>query len=169
MTKIFGLLTIFAFVLTSCTGDTGPVGPPGADGEKASTFEESVNFTYDANGNFWTSPPLEYNVPDDGAVFLVYFFQTSNNTFTPMPVSFFDDQGEFQYIFDHDSNSVQLSIIGDSDLSGLDDASTKNVRVRVAIIPGDLIAQFNNSDFSNYKALMNSLDIKESDVQHLNR
>ena len=66
------------------------------------------------------------------------------------------------YDFDYVSGTALLSIIGDSDLSTLDDFYTTGVPIRIAFIPSDLIAQFDETP--SMSELMTTLEIGENDV-----
>ena len=167
MKKITFILSLFAVVLTSCSGSDGRDGLDGLDAPKPTVFEDRANYTYDANTNSWTSQLFTFNGSEAGDIYLAYISLNNDNLFTNMPTSIFDDQGEFQYVFDHDFDTVEMQIIGDSDLSGLDNASTKNGKVRIAIIPADLAKAFNKDDFANYDSLMAALNVQESDIQKI--
>ncbi|MEH6406507.1 MAG: hypothetical protein V7767_04435 [Leeuwenhoekiella sp.] len=172
MKKILILFSLCAISFISCTGDAGPQGPAGFDGvdgqdgsdaAMANVFGETANFVYDADSNTWSSEIFDYNGTVDGDIFLVYL-SLGDGLWTPMPASYFDDQGEFQYVFDHDVTTVQVSIIADSDLSTLGTDYIANIPIRVAIIPAILAKDFTDNT-SNLEALMSALDIKESDVK----
>ena len=166
MKKIFGLIMIFAIVLTSCDGEDGR---DGMDAPLPNVFEENVTFTYNADDNNWVSAVLDYNGTFDGDVFLVYLQQAGTNVFVPLPFTIYDDQGEFQYQFNHNANSVQLSIEGDGDISNLAVNRTDNLLVRVAILPAALAQDFGPEDLANYSTMMKAIDASESDIQFLNR
>lgn len=159
------LITLF---FLSCEG---PQGPPGFDGEDGSdapiplVFEENVNFTYIVEDNVWVGDVLSYNNIIDGDIFLV-FISLSDNLYTPLPASFFDEFGEFQYVFDHDINSVELQIIGDNDLSSLGAFNTQNVPARVAIIPADLISGLSSKDLMSIDKVMSLTGLTSDDIIH---
>ena len=164
MKKLLSLLALFALILTSCEGDPGPPGRDGLNAELPAVYEETANFNFDAEGNIWLSQGFGYNGVLDGDVIIVYL-NLGDGLWTNLPVSYFDEQGEFQYVYDFNyaTGTAVLSIIGDSDLSTLDDFYTSGVPIRIAIIPTDLIAQFNKTP--SLSELMTTLDIKESEVQ----
>ncbi|MEH6656736.1 hypothetical protein [Leeuwenhoekiella marinoflava] len=164
MNKLFTILSIVALGFTACEGDPGPQGPPGLDAEIPAVYEETADFNFDAEGNVWTSQEFGYNGILDGDIIIVYL-NLGDGLWTNLPVSYFDDQGEFQYVYDFDftSGTALLSIIGDSDLSTLDDFYTAGVPIRIAFIPSDLIAQFDKTP--TLSELMTTLDINESEVQ----
>ncbi|WP_442846063.1 hypothetical protein [Leeuwenhoekiella sp. H156] len=167
MKKLLSLLALFAVILTSCTGDPGPPGRDGIDGLDAplpAVYEETANFNYNADGNVWTSQEFGYNGVLDGDIIIVYL-NLGGSIWTNLPASYFDEQGEFQYVYDFDfaSGTALLSIIGDSDLSTLGDSYTAGVSIRIAIIPSELIAQFDKTP--SFSELMTTLDIEESEIQ----
>ncbi len=170
MKKITLVLSLFTLILASCSGSDGRDGIDGLDGldaPKPTVFEDRADYTYNADGNIWVSQLFTFDGSEPGDVYLAYISLNNDGVFTNMPTSIFDDQGEFQYVFDHDFDTVEMQIIGDSDLSGLDAASTTNVQIRIAIIPADLVGSFDQADFANYDSLMSALDIQESDIQTL--
>ncbi|MGB3775425.1 MAG: hypothetical protein WA951_09225 [Leeuwenhoekiella sp.] len=167
MKKIFGILGIFTLVLTGCSGEDGRDGLDGQDAQLPNVFEETVNYEYNADDNNWVSETLGYDGTVNGDIFLVYL-SVGNNVFSPMPISFFDDEGTFQYEFNHDASSVQLTIEGNSDISNLSANRTENKLVRVAIIPAALSQDFSSEDFANFDTLMSKLKLSESDIKHFN-
>lgn len=167
MKKIFGLIGIFALVLTSCSGSDGRDGVDGQDAQLPNVFEETVNYEYNQADNNWISETLTYDGTVNGDIFLVYL-NVGNNVYSPMPISFFDAEGTFQYEFNHDDASVQLTIEGNSDLSNLSTNRTDNKLVRVAIIPAALSQDFSTEDLSNYNTVMSKLNLTEADIKHFN-
>ncbi|BFP42396.1 hypothetical protein FGF1_32410 [Flavobacteriaceae bacterium GF1] len=173
MKKVKILLGIV--VVAIALGCEGPQGPPGRDGvngangadgadaERASVFEQAVTFAYDVDNNLWSSEVLSFGNTSGGDVFLAYV-SLDENLFTSLPASFFDEFGEFQYVFDHDADSVQFQIIGDNDLSDLGVEFTDNIVTRVAIIPGDLVAEFNVNGEMDIISLMKQMNISETDI-----
>lgn len=173
MKKLLTICSIFLLVLTACEGPAGPPGFDGIDGQDGqdaplpSVFEETANYVYNATDNVWTSQVFTYNGPIDGDIFLTYL-EITPGVFTLMPVSFFDEFGEFQYVFDHDLNTVQLQIIGDSDLSTIPTENTQNVSVRIAIIPANLVRGASFENFEDFDTLLFNLNLEEGDIQSLN-
>ena len=167
---LFGIFGIAALLL-SCEGPEGPEGPPGPNGLDApipQVFEEVVTFLYEPDNNLWRSEVLTFQGTANGDIFQV-FISFDAGFYTPLPASVFDEFGEFQYVFDHDVNSVELQIIGDSDLSGLDAASTNNVPIRVAIIPAELRSELVGLETMDFQTLMSTLDLDSSDIQSISR
>ncbi|WP_350287039.1 hypothetical protein [uncultured Croceitalea sp.] len=166
--SFFGI--VFIALAFACEGPQGPSGFDGRDGEDGldapltQVFQETVDFTYDIDNNIWRSNLLTYDGVVNGDVYLVYI-SFENGFYTPLPASVFDEFGEFQYIFDHDVTSVELQIIGDSDLSGLDLASTEGIPVRVVILPAELRAELSNVDVMNFESLMFKTGLDQGDIQ----
>ena len=159
---ILGTALVLFFM--SCEG---PEGPPGLDAELPAVFEENATFSYIAEDNIWVSNLLTFNGTFDGDIFLV-FISLQDGLFTPLPASIFDEFGEFQYVFDYNIDSVELQIIGDSDLSGLDAASTVNIPTRVAIIPAELISEFSATDLLSVDQIMSIGGLSEDDIITVN-
>lgn len=167
MKKIFGLIGIFAFVLTSCSGEDGRDGLDGQDAQLPNVFEETVTYEYNQVDNNWVSETLGYDGTVNGDIFLVYL-NVGGDVYSPMPISFFDEQGTFQYEFNHNASSVQLTIEGNNDLSNLSANRTDNRLVRVAIIPAALAQDFSTEDLSSFNTVMSKLNLSETDIKHFN-
>ena len=58
-------------------------------------------------------------------------------------------------------------IIGDSDLSGLDAASTENILTRVAIIPAELVSEFNAENITSLEQIMSLSGLTNDDIKTL--
>jgi hypothetical protein len=167
MKKIFGLIGIFAVVLTGCSGSDGRDGLDGQSAELPNVFEETVTYEYNQVDNNWVSETLGYDGTVNGDIFLVYL-NIGNEVYSPMPISFFDEEGTFQYEFNHNASSVQLTIEGNNDLSNLSANRTDNKLIRVAIIPAALAQDFSTEDLSNFNTVMSKLNLSESDIKHFN-
>ena len=157
---ILGSALIVLFM--SCEGDQGPPGFDGIDGD-AEVFEQTVNFTFDADTGVWNSEIVSFDGALEGDVYFG-FVSLGDGLFTNLPASFFDEFGEFQYVFDHNFDTVQFQIIGDSDLSTLGPEFTNNVVTRIAVIPAELFADSNFSSQFDINSLMNELNLNESDI-----
>jgi len=167
---LFGIFGIAA-ILLSCEGPEGPPGFDGLNGADAplpQVFEEVVSFVFEADNNIWRSEVLTFDGTVNGDIFQV-FISFDPGFYTPLPASVFDEFGEFQYVFDHDLDSVELQIIGDSDLSGLDATSTDNVPIRVAIIPAELNSEFVGLETMDFESLMSTLNLGTNDIQSISR
>ena len=185
MKKLLSLLALFAVILTSCTGDPGPPGRDGLDGvdaEFSKVFEVTgIDYTYNQNDNEWFTPnPITFDGIEvlEGDAVLVYLADGSitasdgqpTDLWKMMPITFYDPvdpNNEFQYEFNHTFEDVELNIVGNFDLSNLNDAAVFNQKVRIVIIPTEYAENF-KGDFSNFNAVMAALDLQESDVKKLN-
>lgn len=167
MKKIFGFLGIFALVLTGCSGEDGRDGLDGLNAKLPNVFEETVNFEYNVDDNNWISETLTYDNTVNGDIFLVYL-NVGGDVFSPLPISFFDEEGTFQYEYNHNASSVQLTIEGNNDLSNLSANRTDNKLVRVAIIPAALAQDLSTEDLLSFNTVMNKLNLSEADIEHIN-
>ncbi|MEM1259981.1 MAG: hypothetical protein AAGH81_15740 [Bacteroidota bacterium] len=173
MKKIKLLLGIVLVALTlGCEGSDGPPGPPGLDGLdgqdgedalSAEVYEQTINFSFDSDINTWSSEIISFNGALDGDIYIGYV-SLGDGLFTNLPASFFDEFGEFQYVFDHDFDSVQFQIIGDNDLSTLSVDFTDNVTTRIAIIPAELFLNYGLNNSLDIISLMQKMDINETDI-----
>jgi hypothetical protein len=181
MKKIFTLLLISVFVLSSCGNDgaVGPQGPPGANGLDGLdglgyTFEETVTFDYFSNENLYSaviqiSDGIATEQPEADAV-LVYRLEvlTDDNgefdTWSLLPQNFFIEEGTIQYVYNHTASDVEVIIDGNFNLSNLDAGFTENQTFRVIVIPSLIFSS--ELDLSDMEAVMKALDIKEADVKN---
>jgi hypothetical protein len=182
MKKIATLLICAIFALTSCTSDSvqGPQGPPGADGIDGLdglgyTFEETITFDYFFNSNtystFITIPNSVATVNPDADAVLVYRLEIvqdgSGNdidSWSLIPQNFFLEEGIIQYVYNHTAVDVEIIIDGNFDLSNLDSFFVENQTFRIVVLPSDTFAKDTGVDVSSLNAVMNTLNIKESDV-----
>lgn len=164
MKKIKLLIGIIGLIAAlSCEGPPGPPGLDGIDAPRSEVYEQSVSFTYDPVDNVWNSDIVSFNNALSGDVYLG-FVSLGDDIFTSLPASFFDEFGEFQYVYDHDFESVQFQIIGDNDLSNLSLDFTTNVITRIAIIPADLFAESNLDADIDMTSLMEQINLVETDI-----
>lgn len=164
MRKIkFILSAIIVLSFMACEGPQGPSGLDGLDAPKAEVYEQTLNFSYDAESNIWDSEVLSFDGALAGDIYLGYI-SLGDGLFTSLPASFFGEFGEFQYVFDHDFDTVQFQIIGDNDLSSLGLDFTNGVVTRIAIIPADLFASSNLTQQIDISSLMNNLNLNDDDI-----
>lgn len=183
MKKIFTLLLISVFALTSCgddgaIGPQGPQGPPGEDGLDGLdglgyTFEETVTFEYLINENLYSkviqiSDDIATEQPEADAV-LVYRLEVLTNegvefdTWSLIPQNFFIEEGTIQYVYNHTASDVEIIIDGNFDLFNLDTGFWKNQTFRVIVIPSLIFSSGLN--LADMEAVMKALDIEETDVK----
>src|SRR5699024_724915 len=106
---------------------------PGLDGDGVigQTFEfDGVNFDYEPGYNLWATIvdiPNDIEVFDSDAI-LVFRIESDGDadTFSMIPQSFYLDDGEISYVYNHTAGDVELLIDGNFDLSNLDPGFTDN-------------------------------------------
>jgi len=183
MKKLFSILFMTTFLFSACEGDQGPQGPPGPPGEDGLdgldglgyTLEDTFTFEYFEDTNTYST---FYTIPDDVATInpeadavLVYRLEILEDnqgndidTWSLIPQNFFVEGGTIQYVYNHTAADVELIIDGNFDLSELDSFFTDNQTFRFVVVPSDF-AETTGVDVASYKAVMNALDLKESDVK----
>lgn len=181
MKKLITLLFISTFLFTSCSeeGPQGPPGPPGQDGLDGIgyTFEETVTFDYFSDENLYSaiiqiSDDIVTEEPEADAV-LVYRLEVLSDdegefdTWSLLPQNFFVEEGIIQYVYNHTASDVEVIIDGNFDLANLDGSYTEGQTFRVIVVPS-LFAQNPQINVNDMKAVMNALDLEESDVKRLN-
>ncbi|PHQ28729.1 dihydrolipoamide dehydrogenase [Leeuwenhoekiella nanhaiensis] len=179
MKKLLSLLALFAVILTSCTGDPGPPGRDGFDGvdgldaEYAKVIEVTTDFNYDGTNGIWFTNFIDFpsNVEFlDGDAVLAYRLEDvvdGLDVWTQLPHNFFLAEGTMQYVFTHTTGDIQFIIDGNFDLSNIATDYTDTQTFRYVLIPTEFAENF-NGDFSNLNAVMNALELQESDVKKLN-
>lgn len=182
MKKIFSILFMTTFLFTACSsndGERGPQGPPGPqgpageDGLIGTTIEfEGIDFTeandymalinFDENGVevFESDAVLVYlKVGEDGTA-----DGLPVEVFRQLPQTYYVEDGEVQYNFDYTFFDVNIFMDGTADFSNLDSSFTEDQVIRIVIVPAGF-AETTGVDVASYKAVMNALDLKESDVK----
>ncbi|MBO2545556.1 hypothetical protein J0871_14125 [Salegentibacter sp. BDJ18] len=184
MKKLFSILFMTTFLFSACEGDQGPQGPPGPPGEDGFdgidglgyTYEQTFNFDYFADTNTYS---YFINIPDEVATVnpqadavLVYRLEVVEDndgndvdTWSLIPQNFFLDEGTIQYVYNHTAGDVEVLIDGNFDLSNLDSFFVENQTFRIVVLPSDTFAEDTGINVSSYNAVMNALDLKESDVK----
>src|SRR5680860_1249137 len=180
MKKIFTLLLISVFALTSCGGDgaigpqgpQGPQGPAGADGLIGTVVDLQGSFT---SANDY-SLVLDFN--DEGIevfesdVVLVYLKTGEDGeagglpveVFRMLPQTYFIDGQILQYNFDFTFFDVLIFLDGTADFAALDPSFTDNQVLRIVVVPAEF-AETSGVDMSNMKAVMQALDIQPEDIK----
>ncbi|HSM64005.1 MAG TPA: hypothetical protein VK833_08730, partial [Gillisia sp.] len=151
--------------------------PQGEDGINGLgfTFEETITFPYFSDSNtyseFITIPDAVSTVNPDADAVLVYRLEIveddSGNdidSWSLIPQVFFLEEGTIQYVYNHTAFDVELIIDGNFDLNNLDAFFVENQTFRIVVLPSDTFAKDTGVDVSNLNAVMETLNIKESDV-----
>lgn len=166
-TKIIALLGI-AFMISSCEG---PEGLPGLDGVNVLGKTLEFQTTFSAANNYASL----YTFPSDVLVYesdavLVYLLEetlsgSDGNTdvWTPLPQSFFVNQGLLQYTFNHTYTDVNILLQANFNLNNLNSVFTQNQVFRVVVMPAEF-AQDPATPVLNLNALMAHLNIQESHI-----
>ncbi|SKB94137.1 hypothetical protein SAMN05660903_03377 [Salegentibacter salinarum] len=171
MKKLFSILFMTTFLFAACEGDQGPQGPPGPPGENGVdivgiSYEYDVEFQYVEDDNIYFSL-LEFPTTEKPSdAILVYRLETIEGveTWNLIPKSYFFNEGILQISSNHTDQDVELLIEADFDLENLDASFTSNQYYRVVVVPSDF-EQSTGVDTSDINAVMNALDLKESDVK----
>ncbi len=181
MKKLLAVLFISALVFTGCEGDQGPPGPEGPAGEDGinilgQTYEyEDVTFDYYPDNNIHgivLEVPEEIEVLESDAILVYRLEFTQDNdgqdigTWSMLPQNFFLEDGTIQYVFNHTEVDVEILIDGNFDLEDLSGDFTTDQIFRFVVVPSDFAEDY-NVDVSNLKEVMNTLDLKENDIQHI--
>ena len=156
-------------------GIDGLDGINGEDGAPpALVFDDNITFSFNNENGLWESAFVDFNdkygvVPQPQDVVLAYRQEgdvDGNPIWSQLPQNFFLDQGTIQYLFTFTDIDIQFIIDGNFDLSNLDIGFTDNQNFRIVFVPAEFAENF-NGDFSNLKAVMSALNLKESDVQQM--
>ena len=165
--------TLFTIVFLSVftTACEGPEGPPGLDGNTLLGQTMEFQTSFNANNNFSSLFvfPSQVRVYESDAV-LVYLLEESFNSngsstdvWTPLPQSFFTDQGLLQYTFNHTFSDVNLLLQGNFNLNNAAPVFTQNQIFRVVVMPAKF-ALDPNLNTMNYQELSEYIDTNESNL-----
>jgi len=180
MKKIFTLLLISVFVLTSCNNDgpigpqgpQGPQGPAGADGLIGTVIDLQGSFNSTNNYNL----TLDFNTEGievfESDVVLVYLKTGEDGTAGGLPVEVFNmlphtefiDGQMLQYDYDFTFFDVQIFLKGTVDFAALDSSYTTNQIFRIVVVPAEF-AETSGVDLSNMNAVMHALDVQPKDIK----
>ena len=168
MKKISLLFAFIAFSLTSCSSDEpGPQGPPGEPGLIGTIFEANVDFEGD---DYSAVIPIPGNIEVyDTDVVLVYLLEAvedNEDIWTPLPQTFYFDEGELVYNYNFTSDSVAIFLDGTVDLTTLSDSFTTDQIFRIVVVPaGEVQAMGINT--SNYHEVESALNIEGKTIQKI--
>ncbi|MCM4161196.1 collagen-like protein [Antarcticibacterium flavum] len=184
MKKIFTLLFMSVFALTSCSND-GPQGPPGPPGPQGPPGpgggDAEIGTVIDLVGTFNAANDysllLDFNeenieVFESDAV-LVYMKTGEDGTadgapvevFRMLPQTYYINGEALQYNFDFTFFDVLIFLDGTVDLASLDTDYTNDRVFRVVIVPAEFAETM---DTLNIDAVLKSLDIQEMDIKKAN-
>ena len=170
MKKLLTFLTLTLFLFNSCSGDgevgpRGPQGPPGEPGENGligTVFETDVDFEADTYYEIVPIPEAIEVLPSD--VVLVYLLEyvdeeTGKDVWSLLPQTFYLDEGQLVYNYNHTDSDVEIFLDGNIDFSTLGAEYTDNQVFRIVIIPADPY-ETSGVDASNYSEVEDMLKIK---------
>ena len=180
MKKIFTLLLISVFTLTSC-GNDGPVGPQGPQGPQGPAGADGlIGTVIDLQGSFTSANDysllLDFN--DEGIevfesdVVLVYLKTAEDGSaggapvavFRMLPQTYFVGDKILQYNFDFTFFDVLIFLDGTVDFAALDSSYKDNQVLRIVVVPAEF-AETSGVDLSNMGAVMQALDIQPEDIK----
>ncbi len=141
-------ILLLLFVFTACEGPEGPPGPQGEPGINilGQVFEVTVDLT--ASNDFQQIVTIPTNIEVfESDVILVYRWEgqfDGADIWTPLPQTYFPDQGTLLYTFNHTFFDVELLMDGNFDLSSLGSQWTNDQSFRIAVVP----AEFANANLT---------------------
>ncbi|MUP45468.1 collagen-like protein [Gramella sp. BOM4] len=165
MKKFLSLFAIFSLFLVACEGDQGPPGPPGQDGINVvgQTFEITFDFD-DEYSEFVTIPDgIEVLESDIILVYLLESVEDGADVWSPLPQTFYFDDGEVQYNYNHTTFDVNIYLHGRIDLNTLGTAFTDDQTFRMVVVPSDF-ALDSGVDINSYQAVKTALDLDKKPV-----
>lgn len=132
------LAALSVFILTSCEGPEGPPGPPGIN-ILGQVFEVTIDLNASNNFQQVITIPTNIEVFESDAI-LVYRWEGSfdgADIWTPLPATYFNQNGTFLYTFNHTFFDIQFFLDGDFNLTTLGNEWKFDQSFRVAIVPAE--------------------------------
>lgn len=168
MKKLLSLIVLTSLFFVSCSdGEPGPQGPPGVDGVNivGQAFEIEVDFVGD-DYSIFADIPGSIEVLDSDVV-LVYWLEDVDDgadVWSLLPQTFYFDDGQFQYNYNHTAFDVNIYLQGNIDLGTLGDAFTQDQIFKIVVLPVDYSTNA-SLDLTNYSDLKAAVNIQELDVR----
>ena len=169
MRKILSFISVFAFLLTACTGPQGPPGFDGYDGQDgeiiaSSAFEIELDFTEANNYEFIEAYGFNVLATDVTLVYVLWETLDGQDVWrlTPQTVQFND--GNLVYNYDFTQTDVRLFLEGSTDFSFLDSSYTQNQVFRIVVVPADNVGRggdYTSVDYSDLALVMELYNITE--------
>ncbi|GGW64436.1 hypothetical protein DFQ11_102113 [Winogradskyella epiphytica] len=168
MKRLLSALSVFAILLTSCTGEQGPPGFDGRDGQDGlngvnfvgQSFERTIDFLPENNYEEYIVIPNSIELLDTDMTLAYILWEqdpnTGNDVWRLIPQIVYTDSGDqFQYNYDYSFDEVRLFIDAPNnvDLNTLSTGATLNQTFRIVILPVDFINS-NNIDVTNYNQVI---------------
>lgn len=163
MTRILSFISVFALLLTSCTGEPGPPGFDGFDGLDggiiaSSAFEIELDFTAENNYEFIEAYGFDVFPTDVTLVYVLWETFDGQDIWrlTPQTVQF--DDGNLVYNYDFTQTDVRFFLEGSTDFSTLDTSYTLNQVFRVVVVPADNVGRVDLTDFDTVSSFYGITD-----------
>ena len=164
MKRILSFISVFALLLTSCTGDQGPPGFDGYDGTDgqvgsiiaSSAFEIELNFTPTNNYEYIEAYGFDVFPTDVTLVYILWETLDGQDIWRLIPQTVVFDDGNLVYNYDFTQVDVRFFLEGSTDFSTLDSAYTENQVFRVVVVPADNVGRV---DYSNFNTITKQYNI----------
>lgn len=157
MKRILSFVTLFALLLTSCTGEDGQDGLDGAI-IASSAFEIVVDFNAANNYEFIEPYGFEVLPTDITLVYISWEVANGQDVWRLVPQTTQFNDGYLTYNYDFTQTDVRLFLDGTTDFTLLNPSFTDAQVFRVAVVPADNVGRL---DISNIDAVMNKYGIEE--------
>ncbi|MCM8571086.1 collagen-like protein [Gramella jeungdoensis] len=166
MKRILSILILASIFLVSCEGDPGPQGPKGEDGLNivGQTFEATVDLAA-PDYSVFVEIPSSVEVLDSDVI-LVYLLESVEDgadVWSLLPQTFYLEDGEVQYNYNHTTFDVNVYLHGTVDLNDLGPEFTDDQTFRMVVVPSDF-ALDSNIDVSNYQSVKAALNLSEKNI-----
>lgn len=171
MKRLLSILVLASIFFVSCEGDPGPPGPPGPPGEPGinivgQTFEATVDLVAPEYSVFVEVPSSVEVLESD--IILVYLLETIDegtgaDVWSPLPQTFYLNDGEVQYNYNHTTFDVNVYLHGNVDLGTLGTGFTNDQTFRMVVMPSDF-ALNSGLDINNYEAVKAALHLNDTNI-----
>lgn len=141
------ILAFASFLLTSCTGDTGPQGPSGGL-LVSSAFEIEIDFSAENDYSFIEAYGFNVFPSDVTLVYILWDTVNGQDIWRLLPQTVEFDDGTLVYNYDFTQTDVSFFLEGSIDLNNLSNEWTQNQIFRVVVIPADNIDGLDTSDLN---------------------
>ena len=138
MKKLLLVSVLSVFLLSSCEGPAGPPGPPGIN-ILGQVFEVNINFNAGNDFQQIITIPTSVEVFESDAI-LVYRWEGTfdgADIWTPLPATYFNQNGTYLYTFNHTFFDIQFFLDGDFNLTTLGNEWKFDQYFRVAVVPSE--------------------------------
>jgi hypothetical protein len=168
MKRIISFISVFALLLTSCTGDQGPPGfdgPQGPPGREfvGSAFEIVIDFNAADNFEFFEPYGFEVFPSDVTLVYIEWEVDNGAPIWRLLPQSvYFDNDSVLVYNFDFTQQDVRIFLDGTTNFNTLDPIWTRNQAFRIVVLPAGNV---DGMDVSNLETVLNLNNIESFEIR----